>query len=182
MIVALCKYFLLSGLALLAGWSAVVCSAPDGPEILARDDRAYSFAFPGASPPRLPDRAILAAAMIPSSLRIYLPEQGCQGLLAFLSVVLVHTRVAAHFLPFLLLALLSGGLLGATLRERIRHGSGYASPTLAFVSKRLLVACLGYFLVWSLSPIPGAYGILYAAPAAGFVATVVYAANLPVRL
>jgi hypothetical protein len=182
MIVAISKYILLSALALAASWTAVAWTAPDWPEILARDDRAYAIAFPGTFPQSFQDRAAIVMAMIPFSLRNYLLEPGCQGLLALLSVVRIHSRVAARFLPILLLTLLSGGILGATLRERIRHGSGYASPTLAFVSKRLLVASLGYFLVWSLSPIPGAYGTLYVAPAAGFVAMAFYAANLPVRL
>lgn len=182
MIVALSKYFLLSGLALMASWAAVAYTTTDWGGTLEMDERAYHDAFPGAPPIGRLEGNALASAMIPSPLRASLQEPGFQGLLALLSIAQVHSQVAAHAIPVLLLALVSGTLLGATLRERIRYGSGYASPTVAFVAKRLLIASLGYFLVWALSPIPGAYGTIYLPPAVGFVGAAFYAANLPVRL
>ena len=182
MIVALSKYLLLSTLVLLGSWAAVAYTTTDWRETQDLDERAYLEAFPGARPHGSLDPSALALAMIPSPLRPVVLEPGYQGLLALLSIAQIHSRVAAHALPVLLLALVSGTLLGATLRERIRYGSGYASPTVAFVAKRLLIASLGYFLVWALSPIPGAYGTVYLPPVAGFVEAAFYAANLPIRL
>lgn len=71
---------------------------------------------------------------------------------------------------------------GLLLRERLRVGSSYASPSVSFLAKRLSEGVLLVFLVWSLSPVPLPYGGFYPLLAGLAMGTTTYVANLPLRL
>ncbi len=91
-------------------------------------------------------------------------------------------RVAGGLLPLFLASLAAAFLPGALLRERLRFGTAYASPSVSFLAKRLAEGGLLVLFVWSFSPLPLPYWVFY--PALGGVAmgTATYVANLPLRL
>lgn len=94
----------------------------------------------------------------------------------------IHLKVVETMLPYVLALLAAGILAGVALRERIRFGRGYASPTAAHLARLLFSSGLLWFIVFTLSPIPAAAWSLYAAALACFLGGLCYAANLPIAL
>jgi hypothetical protein len=93
-----------------------------------------------------------------------------------------RSEIAAHILPVFLLALAASILAGLLVRERLKFGTGYASPTISFLAKRTAeCAILVYFLL-TFSPVPLPYWAFYPALGAGVLGTFGYVANLPLRL
>jgi len=91
-------------------------------------------------------------------------------------------RVAAGLLPSFLVGLGAFLLPGLLLRERLRFGTAYASPSVSFLAKRLAEGGLLVFFVWSFSPLPLPYWVFYPALGGVSIGTAAYVANLPLRL
>ena len=93
-----------------------------------------------------------------------------------------HLRTAQAFLPCAALLLLLAVSLGLWDRRRLRRGGRHASPSLAWLSKRLAAVAFGVGMTWAVLPLPWPAWALYLAcfvlaTGAGF-----YVANLPLRL
>jgi hypothetical protein len=77
----------------------------------------------------------------------------------------------------------TGSVLAALLvRERLRFGTGYASPTVSFLAKRVAEAAVLVFFLLTFSPFPLPYWTFYPALGAAALGTFGYVANLPLRL
>ena len=71
---------------------------------------------------------------------------------------------------------------GALLRERLRSGTAYASPTLSYLSKRIVEGVVFLILVWTFSPLSLGYGVVYPVLMLGMCGLVVYLGNLPLKI
>jgi hypothetical protein len=91
-------------------------------------------------------------------------------------------RVAGGLVPFFLAGMGAFVLPGLLLRERLRFGTAYASPSVSFLAKRLAEGSFLVFFVWSFSPFPLPYWVFYPALGGVAVGTAAYLANLPLRL
>ena len=91
-------------------------------------------------------------------------------------------RVAGGLVPFFLAGMGAFVLPGLLLRERLRFGTAYASPSVSFLAKRLAEGSFLVFFVWSFSPLPLPYWVFYPALGGVTMGTAVYVANLPLRL
>lgn len=100
------------------------------------------------------------------------------------ATLIVNRRVgvASRVLPFVGLTLALSLAAGLLLRERLRLGQSYASPSLSFLAKRLAESALLLFLVWSFSPAPLPYWGFYPLLGALAIGSSTYVANLPLRL
>jgi hypothetical protein len=105
--------------------------------------------------------------------------------IAFSSAAHVVNRrlgVALRFVPFVFLAFGVSLVAGLVLRERLRLGSSYASPSVSFLAKRLAEGAFLVFFVWSFSPLPLPYWALYPLLGGLTIGATTYVANLPLRL
>lgn len=94
----------------------------------------------------------------------------------------IHFKIVAALVPYLLALLSAGVLAGIALRERIRFGRGYASPTAAHLARLLFFTGLLWIILFALSPISAPAWSLYLACLACFLGGLCYASNLPIRL
>lgn len=94
----------------------------------------------------------------------------------------LHLGATLRVLPFLGLLLAVGALAGVVLRERLRDGSGYASPTVGYLARGLVALALTWLVLFALSPVRAPYGSLYAATMSSCIGSLLYAANLPLKL
>jgi hypothetical protein len=101
---------------------------------------------------------------------------------AALGLVRRRLSVSAGLVPFWLLFLTAAIAAGALVRERLRLGTTYASPTVSFLSKRLGEATAVLFFAWNFTPLPLPYWVFYPAMAAAMAGAFGYVANLPLRL
>lgn len=81
-----------------------------------------------------------------------------------------------------LLAAAFGLPLGLLARERLRARRGFASPTLSYLGKRLLLAAAVGASVYSFSPVAWPAGSLQAFAALGAAGLALWAGNLPLKL
>jgi hypothetical protein len=84
--------------------------------------------------------------------------------------------------PLLLSTVGISFLAGALLRERLRLGTSYASPSVCFLSKRLVEGALVVFFVWVFSPAPIPYSSFFPLLTVAGGGTVGWVGNLPLRL
>ncbi len=93
-----------------------------------------------------------------------------------------NARAAAQAAPADLLGAMLGATLGLYGRDRIRLRRTYASPSLAWLGKRLLLGAAGAAAVFVLSPVEWPRTCLDAFAAAGAVGAAVWIGNLPAKL
>jgi hypothetical protein len=125
------------------------------------------------------------AASTGSRLHARLPQLpgGTSAVLAAgLTATALQADLASLVLPFGLALALVGVAAGTLLRERLRFGAGYASPTAAYLARYLAGAGLLYAGLWALSPLPLTSATLYLAWLVVSVGSALYAANLPIRI
>jgi hypothetical protein len=91
-------------------------------------------------------------------------------------------RTAAAMSPLLVTTLTISFLAGALARERLRWGTTYASPSVCFLSKRLVEVALVVFFVWVFSPAPIPYASFFPLLTVAAGGTVGWVGNLPLRL
>lgn len=72
--------------------------------------------------------------------------------------------------------------LGLLLRERIRLRRGHASPSAAYLGKRLFLAAAVAASAFALSPVAWPAAALHALAAAGAAGLALWSANLPLKL
>ena len=101
---------------------------------------------------------------------------------AGLAASMLHLEAARGILPITLLLALSGAAAGLVLRERIRIGAGYASPTAAGLGRGVVAAGILWLGLFALSPVPVSYAWVYLTPAALALGGTLYVANLPLKL
>ncbi len=93
-----------------------------------------------------------------------------------------NARAAAASAPVDLLVALQGLALGLYGRDRIRLRRTYASPALAYLGKRLLLAAAIAAATFALSPVDWSGDSPRALAAAGALGAAVWVGNLPVKL
>ena len=111
-----------------------------------------------------------------------LPGETSAVLAAGLTATALQADLALRVLPFGLALALAGVAAGILLRERLRFGEGYASPTAAYLARYLAGAGLLYAGLYTLSPLPLTSATLYLAWLVISVGSALYAANLPTRI
>ena len=107
-----------------------------------------------------------------------LPGETSAVLAAGLTATALQADLALRVLPFGLAFALAGTLL----RERLRFGEGYASPTAAYLARYLAGAGLPYAGLYALSHLPLTSATLYLTWLVVSVGCTPYAANLPIRI
>ena len=94
----------------------------------------------------------------------------------------VHVALVLAHLPSLLIVASGAWALGLWARERTRHGTTYASPTRAYLSKHLAIASALTLGLFALSPLPLPLWTLWACTITFALGGGLYVANLPIRL
>jgi hypothetical protein len=181
MIQALIRFPLLAVIGLGLSWTltAAFRSKPPLPEEATTD---FQTAFPHADA-----RSKLRSLALHSTQEIRRQAEetfGTAGLNAgpYLTVTWIRSRMLLSILPAFLALLVAGVLGGIALRERIRHGRGYASPTAAHLARHLFTAGLLFLILFALSPVPAPAWSLYLAAISCSLGILGYAANLPISL
>lgn len=93
-----------------------------------------------------------------------------------------NARAATLAAPVDLLIAMLGVTLGLGGRERLRLRRTYASPTLSYLGKRLLMGAVAAAATYALSPVAWPPACLHAFAAAGALGACVWLGNLPVKL
>ncbi len=163
-------------------WALTLALRRDPTALLAQAGESLSRALPDpvvhyAAFMRAARAGETAAALLPR-----LPEGTTSLLRAGVFASALHSSVTLEVLPFLLLLVLIGVLGGTLLRERIRHGEGYASPTAAFVARYTAAAGILYVVLFAFTPLQMPYWTLYLACLTSSLGGCLYVANLPIRL
>jgi hypothetical protein len=164
-------------LALVLGWAACFSDRSFLERTSASDWDSYGASFPLCSGRRaLPGSVALPPLFgMMTSVR---PE----ALSSALRLIRRRLTVSAGLIPFWGLFLTAAVAVGMLLRERLRLGTAYASPTVSFLSKRLGEAAVVLFIAWNFTPLPLPYWVFYPAMAAAMAGALGYVANLPLRL
>lgn len=177
MIAAFLRVFFLALISLVIAWATFLFMPSLALEAAKRDATSFAASFPGVH--HVPNGSMLTA--LPSGLSALVSLAPDQRRIAA-DLVARRTKVAAGLLPFFLAAFAVSVFAGSLVRERLRLGTAYASPTLSFLSKRVAEAALLVFFVWSFSPLPLPYGVFYPSIFAAMVGGFGYVANLPLKL
>jgi hypothetical protein len=106
----------------------------------------------------------------------------CAGRILGQGAAAANLRAASSLAPELLLVFLLGVTLGLYGRDRIRLRRAYASPSLSYLGKVLLVAFLSPAATFVLSPVDWPVAWLPAFAAGGAIGAAVWIGNLPPRL
>jgi len=101
---------------------------------------------------------------------------------ASVAVFETHFKCGLTIFPLTLLILILGLSLGSTWRDRIRRGSGYASPTAGGVARVAIGTGILWLVLFSLSPLPIPLESVYLSPMVMAGGGALYVANLPLRL
>ena len=94
----------------------------------------------------------------------------------------VNGRTFAEMSSQAFLVSLLGVTVGLCVRDRVRLGHGYASPTLGWLGKRLLLASLCGAATFALSPVAWPSGCVPAFAAATALGGLTWLGNLPTKL
>jgi hypothetical protein len=164
-------------LALVLCWAACLSYPSFLEETSASDSVSYRASFPLLSGRRAPPGDFVLPPLI-GTLTSVRPE----ALGGALGLVRRRLAVSAGLVPFWALLLSAAFAAGLLVRERLRLGTAYASPTVSFLAKRLGEAAAVLFFAWNVTPLPLPYWVVYPAMAAAMAGTFGYVANLPLRL
>lgn len=93
-----------------------------------------------------------------------------------------NARAAAAAAPGPLLVAMLGVTVGLCARDRVRLRRAYASPTLAWLAKRLLLAASAAASVYVFSPVAWPVECLLPLAGVGALGGAVWLGNLPPRL
>lgn len=93
-----------------------------------------------------------------------------------------NARAASSAAPGALLVAMLGVTVGLCARDRVRLRRAYASPTLAWLGKRLLLASSAAASVYVLSPVAWTAECLVPFAASAALGGAVWLGNLPPRL
>ncbi len=171
------RVFFLALIALVIAWSTFLFLPSLAREMARRDDESFAASFPVA--PCAQDRSRLM--LFETGLSAIVPLEPDQ-LRVTADLIARRSGVASGLLPFWLTAFAVSVFAGSLVRERLRVGTAYASPTLSFLSKRVAEAAILVFFVWSFSPLSLPYGVFYPSLFALMGGTFGYVANLPLKL
>jgi hypothetical protein len=164
-------------LVLVLGWPACLSDPSFLERTTACDLESYRASFPWIAGRRAPPGNVALPPLIATIFPVRPETLG-----SALNLVRRRLTVSAGLAPFLPLFLTAAVAAGMLLRERLRHGTTYASPTVSFLSKRLGEAAAVLFLAWNVTPLPLPYWVFYPAMAAAMAGAFGYVANLPLRL
>ncbi|HXX92201.1 MAG TPA: hypothetical protein VEN81_01120 [Planctomycetota bacterium] len=174
--------FLALALLLPAAWGGALLGAGGPARVLAGTLSRMESAMEGSR-----ERERIVGEAVERSARLGFPIGGPGGegkrlLGAGLVGALMGGSVVVALLPFTICFILVGVSAGLASRERLRDGSGYASPWAAGLG-RILLGSGGLWLgLFGLSPLPVPLGWVYLAPGALFLGALLYAAHLPPRI
>lgn len=165
---------------LVLAWAAFLLFPSFSAQLLASEQASYASAFPFG-------KEVGAAGQLrgKDSLPVRAARRVLSDSTTFPGAALVVNRrlgVALQFSPFVFVAFGVSLVVGLLLRERLRLGSSYASPSVSFLAKRMAECALLVCFVWSLSPVPLPYWGFYPLLAGLMMGTTIYVANLPLRL
>ncbi|HVR86946.1 MAG TPA: hypothetical protein VMU54_21665 [Planctomycetota bacterium] len=167
-------------LALAWGWVLGLAGEPD--RILRDGLGRLTEAYPR---PGVRERVLLQAEKL--SGKVWRTLAGFGGLRtpagrAGVLVAALHAVALRRVLPLYLLHLAAGTVAGLVLRERMRDGKGYASPTAAGLGRMLSGGGILWLGLFSLSPVGGSYAFLYVAFLGSALGGALYVANLPLKI
>jgi hypothetical protein len=173
------RLFFFASLGLALGWAGFLFVPSLAGRVASLDEAWYFDAFPDGSAGGGVDRP--GAWPVPISVPIFIP--GATGpLMGGARLVLRHLRVATGLLSFFAVFIAVSSLAGLFVRERLRLGTAYASPTVGFMAKRLVEGAALSFILWTFAPIPAPYWAFYPLGLAAMAGFLAYVANLPLRL
>lgn len=164
-------------LALVLCWAACLSDPSFLERTTARDLDSYGASFPVPSG----QRALIGNFALPPLIGTLIPIRA-ETVSSGLGLVRRRLAVSAGLVPFWGLFLTAAVAAGILLRERLRLGTTYASPTVSFLAKRLGEAAAVLFIAWNFTPLPLPYWVFYPAMAASMAGALGYVANLPLRL
>jgi hypothetical protein len=164
---------------LVVSWAAFFLLPSFADRVLASDEAAFADAFRSAAQ-KIALQTVKGGI---SPLRVFCSLfGGSDAALQAETLVERRLRVSNGFFPFLVMTFCVSFLLGLLLRERLWLGTTYASPSLSFLSKRLVECALVILFVWSLAPLPFPYWVFFPLLASAAVGTLGWVGNLPLRL
>lgn len=179
MILTFLRVIFLTLMGLVVAWAAFLLHPFAMERLAALDQESFRNAFPSAP---LAD-ASRSPGVENRAVRLVLPFLGethavCQAE----EMVARRFRTAGAMSPLLVTTLGISFLVGALVRERLRVGTTYASPSVCFLSKRLVEVALVVFFVWVFSPAPIPYASFFPLLTVAAGGTVGWVGNLPLRL
>jgi hypothetical protein len=164
---------------LILSWAAFLLVPSFSQDAVVSENSWFSRAFPSAQ------RSGLAregnTSQIATALLQFLPF-GLEAVRPLESILRRRSEVAAQFVPVFGVSLAAAFMTALLVRERLRFGTGYASPTVSFLAKRMAEAAVIVFFLLTFSPFPLPYWVFYLALGATTLGTFGYFSNLPLRL
>jgi len=164
---------------LILSWAAFLLVPSFALDAVVSENSWFSRAFPSAHRPGWVREG--NALQIPTALFQYLPF-GLESVRPLNNILRRRSESAAQFLPVFGVSLAAAFMTALLVRERLRFGTGYASPTVSFLAKRMAEAAVIVFSLLTFSPFPLPYWVFYLALGATALGTFGYVANLPLRL
>jgi hypothetical protein len=178
-ILTILRVIFLTLMGLVVAWAAFFLHPSAMERLASLDQESFRNAFPSASPAGTSrstgiglDAALLGLPLLREANAVRRAEE----------MIARRFRMACAMSPLLLSTVGISFLAGALLRERLRLGTSYASPSVCFLSKRLVEGALVVFFVWVFSPAPIPYSSFFPLLTVAGGGTVGWVGNLPLRL
>lgn len=179
MILTILRVIFLTLMGLVVAWAAFLLHPSAMERMGALDQESFRNAFPTAPP----DDGSRSTGIWIRAMRLSLPFFGeMHAVHQAEELVDRRFRTAAAMSPLLVTTLTISFLAGALVRERLRLGTTYASPSVCFLSKRLVEVALVVFFVWVFSPAPIPYASFFPLLTIAAGGSVGWVGNLPLRL
>jgi hypothetical protein len=164
---------------LLVSWAAFLFYPPFSRSALVSEDAWFSAAF--AHPynrgslgrGKGPELAGALFHLLPVEIETVRPLE---------NLLRRRAETSLGVLPVSLASFTAAVLAAILVRERLRFGTGYASPTVSFLAKRVAEGAILVFFLLTFSPFPLPYWAFYPAIGAAALGTFGYISNLPLRL
>ena len=179
MILSVLRVAFLTLMGLVVAWAAFLLLPSVRERVVASDEGAFRNAFPSGAGGVASDRA--QPNIVPVLWDLPFLGEG-HAVRQAEAMLIRRVGMASSLSPLFLTTLGVSFLAGALVRERLRLGTTYASPSVSFLSKRVVECALVLVLVWVFSPAPIPYVSFLPLLLAAAVGTVGWVGNLPLRL
>jgi hypothetical protein len=164
---------------LILSWAAFLFVPSFWQDAVASENTWFSRAFPSAHRPGWVREGNVS--QIARAIFQFLPF-GLEAVRPLKTILRRRSEIAAQFLPVFGVSLAAAFMTALLVRERLRFGTGYASPTVSFLAKRMAEAAVIVFSLLTFSPFPLPYWVFYLVLGATTLGTFGYVSNLPLRL
>jgi hypothetical protein len=164
---------------LLVSWAAFLFYPPFSRSALLSEDSWFSAAF--AHPSNRGGLVGVKGHELAGALFQFLPVE-VETVRPLENLLRRRAETSFGVLPVSLASFTAAVLAAILVRERLRFGTGYASPTVSFLAKRVAEGAILVFFLLTFSPFPLPYWTFYPALGAAALGAFGYVANLPLRL